>query len=318
MSCAYEYISDARVAELLTWEDVLEAAERALESVSTGDAYQSTRAHLTVGQSFNSVNTMSGYLQDKKYGSLVHLFFNPFRGNRNLDPPLPVVHSEITLVDETTGVSKAMISGNETMRWITPAVSVVATKHLHRKGKETLAILGAGNQGRIHAMAFQRYFNFSKVRVWNRTRSKAENLVNELNQGTNKGVFTTSSTVEDCVSGADVIVTATHSSQTLVKKSWIKAGAHINAIGVSPVNTELDADTYRICKIYSDYKEGAEAELKHIEKLGAKFEGQVGDVISGKISPPKESDTTIFQSLGMAVQYCAICRLIYDKHHFKQ
>ncbi|KAK5641568.1 hypothetical protein RI129_010115 [Pyrocoelia pectoralis] len=317
MSCPYEYISDARVSELLSWQSVFEAAERALESVSTGDAYQTTRTKLRVGQGFNFVNVMTGYLQDEKYGGLVNLFFNPFRGNRNLEPPLPVVHSDITLIDENTGVTKAIISGGEPMRWITPASSVIATKYLHRKSKEVLAIIGAGNQGRIHAIALQKYFNFSEVRIWNRTASKAEHLVTELNRGLNKPIFVNTNSIEGCVNGADVIVTATHSTQTLVQKSWIKIGAHINAIGVSSITTELDADTYRACKIYTDYKEGAEVELKHIKNFGVQFEGQIGDVITGKIPPPEENAITIFQSLGMAVQYCAISRLIYDLHSAK-
>ncbi|KAK5641566.1 hypothetical protein RI129_010113 [Pyrocoelia pectoralis] len=265
---------------------------------------------------------MPGYLKDPKYGALISLAFTKYGGNPKRHPPLPVISSNLAYMDEHTGVTKAVISVNEAMEWVTAAASVTATKHLHGpssgKPNKILAVIGAGHQGRTHAIAFQKYFNFSEVRIWNRTASKAEKVVRELNKGLNKAVFITCPSVEVCLRDADVIITATDAAQTLVKYPWVKKGAHINAIGVNPFTTELDPDTYRACKIFTDYKEGADEELKHISALGVKFEGQVGDVITCKIPVPTADDTTIFQSLGMAVQYCAIGRLIYDLHKTKK
>lgn len=52
--------------------------------------------------------------------------------------------------------------------WRTAAVSCVATELLWKKsvgqgGKYILAIMGAGAQGRIHAIALQQQFNFDEV-----------------------------------------------------------------------------------------------------------------------------------------------------------
>ncbi|KAK5641567.1 hypothetical protein RI129_010114 [Pyrocoelia pectoralis] len=315
MSCPYEYLTDHRIEELLTWEKAYEAAERALERFATGEAHQSERLKVPVGPNF--LFTMCGYLKDEEYGGLVSLLFTQFISNKKLEPPLPVVHSDITLMDEKTGVTKVIVPGRELVNWVLPSVSVMATRHLHGKTGEVLAIIGAGNQGRLHAIALHKFFNFSEVRVWNRTASKAEDLVKQLNKAMTSSVFVTANFVEECVNNADVIVTATKASQTLVKYSWIKKGAHINAIGVSVVTTELDDETYRSSTTYTDNKEAAEIELKPIVKLGVKFK-EVGDVIVGKIQAPKKSDTTIFQSSGTAIQYCAFARLISDLHKGKQ
>ncbi|KAB0793114.1 hypothetical protein PPYR_12734 [Photinus pyralis] len=322
MPFPYEYISDERVKQLLTWPKAFEVVERAMASVSTGDAFQTTRKVVPVGNQPNLLFVMPGYLKDPKYGALVSMVFTKYGGNPKRQPPLPIIHADMAYMDEETGVTKAVIACNEAMEWVTAAASVTATKHLHGpdcgKPNRILAVIGAGHQGRIHAIAFQKYFNFAEVRIWNRTASKAENVAGELNKKFNKTVFTASPTVEECVRNADVIITATDAVQTLVKYPWVKKGAHINAIGVSPFATELDADTYKASKIYCDYKEGAEAELKHISALGGKFEGQVGDVITGKIPAPSVDDTSIFQSLGMPMEYCAIARLIYDLHKGKK
>ncbi|KAK5650017.1 hypothetical protein RI129_001046 [Pyrocoelia pectoralis] len=322
MPFPYEYISDERVKELLTWEKTFEVCERALESVATGNAYQSTRAKVQVGPNFNFLFVMPGYLNDPKYGSLISHVFTKYAGNPKRQPPLPIIHSDITLFDEKNGVTKAIIAGNECMEWRTASVSVMAAKHLHGpncgKPNRILAVIGAGTQGRIHAIAFQTFFNFAEVRIWNRTKSRAENVVKELNKAFNKTVFVAANSVQECVHDADIIVTATNADEILVKYPWIKKGAHINSIGVNPINTELDADTYRACKIYIDYNEGAEVELKHIKAFGVKFEGQVGEVIAKKIPEPSTTDTTIFQSLGMGVEDSAMGRLIYDLHKGKK
>ncbi|KAF5302575.1 hypothetical protein FQA39_LY10193 [Lamprigera yunnana] len=315
MTCPYEYISDERVLELLTWENTFEASECSLKSVATGNAFQSPRAKAQMGDRFDFLFCMIGHLRDPKFGALTNHSFSKFNGNPSLRPPLPIIHSDITFIDVDTGVTKAIIAGNECMEWKTAGASTMATKHLHGgKPKHILAVVGAGLEGKIHAIALQKYFNFKEVRIWNRTKSKAVDAVNTFNRGLSKKVYVVADSVQECIYNADVIVTATPAAATLVKFEWVKKGAHINAVGVNPFNTELDAATYKGSKIYCDYWEGANTELLHITALGGKIVGQVGDVIAGKIPAPGAHDTTIFQSLGMAVQDCAMARMIYDLH----
>ena len=44
---------------------------------------------------------------------------------------------------------------------------------------------------------------------------------------------------EECVRGADVIVTATYSSEPLVYLEWLKAGAHLNGIAITALLKKL-------------------------------------------------------------------------------
>jgi ornithine cyclodeaminase/alanine dehydrogenase-like protein (mu-crystallin family) len=153
------------------------------------------------------------------------------------------------------------LEASEITGWRTAAASVVATAHMHRGKKEVLAILGAGVQGRTHAMALKHYFNFKevkinfktvfyaycelkqlsshpcrqtnykplilnlKVRIWNRNPEKARKLCAELGS---PQIYKPYSSNESCVRGADVICTTTYASEPIVKNSWLKDGAHIN------------------------------------------------------------------------------------------
>jgi ornithine cyclodeaminase/alanine dehydrogenase-like protein (mu-crystallin family) len=139
-----------------------------------------------------------------------------------------------------------VISGTEITQWRTAAASAVATKHLKPSRKfEILAILGAGAQGRIHAIAFQHFFKFKEarnarcvcslwqffprqVRIWNRNRPRAERLVSELNQSSDSQEFKCFGCNRECVEGADVIVTATFAKEAIVQLEWLKEGAHVN------------------------------------------------------------------------------------------
>lgn len=158
-----------------------------------------------------------------------------FKDNVSLEPPLPSVLATIVVFDVKTGKPKAVLGATEITTWRTVAASLVATKHLwfqrHRHittDEPRLAIIGAGVQGRMHAIGMVNTFKFSSVRIWNRTRSKAEEVATELQAlGVNVSVV---DSVTECVEGADVIVTATYTAEPLIRSGMLKKGVHINGI----------------------------------------------------------------------------------------
>lgn len=309
------HIGEARVRELLDWDKTFTAVEKAMESVATGTAFQNPRAITHLPNTTNFLYTMPGFLADQTYGSLGCKLVSHFPNNPSRPNPLPYVLAHILLLDADTGDLKAVLAGTDITNWRTAAASAVATRYLHGRENNVLAVLGAGVQGRIHAVAFQHFFKFKQVRIWNRTVERAQKLASELNLEHNaKGLFVASATAEECVRGADVVVAATTGQATLVKRDWVKNGAHLNAIAVNPNNRELDDATYKASEVYVDNMIGARSELGGITALGVDFKGQIGDLIIGKVPKPGPEAITVFQSLGMAVEDCAMARLIYDLH----
>lgn len=70
---------------------------------------------------------------------------------------------------------------------------------------------------------------FSKVKLWNRTRERAEQLRNELSELFPDVEIIVTTTPVDCVSDADIIVTATNSSNALFSAQDLqKQNVHIN------------------------------------------------------------------------------------------
>src|SRR5579859_4069146 len=97
---------------------------------------------------------------------------NPSRG-------LDAHQGTVTLFDGETGVPTAILDASAITEIRTAAVTAVATNALARAGARTLAILGAGVQGRAHLEALAGVRNFEQVRVYAPTRAHAQALAEQ-------------------------------------------------------------------------------------------------------------------------------------------
>jgi len=166
-----------------------------------------------------------------------------------------------------------------------------------------LALLGAGVQARAHLEVLRHVRQFEEVRVWNHHREKAEQFAAEHGIKAMK--------VEDAVREADVIVTATSAREPILKGEWLKPGTHVNAVGASrPDWRELDDDVMKNVVIVDSY-EGAQNESGDVIGSGAKPFAELGEILNGtrRVEP---GATTIFKSLGMAVEDVAAAKLVYE------
>ncbi|PSN42742.1 Ketimine reductase mu-crystallin [Blattella germanica] len=204
---------------------------------------------------------------------------------KNVPKGLPSIIATVVLFDADTGKVSALMDGTEITTWRTAAASYVATKHLHKETPKILAVLGAGTQAGGHAETLDYFYKFSEIRIWNITDDKAEILESKLKE-MGKPVLICKD-VEECLKNADVIVTATFSETPMVKKEWVKPGAHINAIGVSVASGhlgELEMELYKDAAIYTDSMEAAKSELQALFDAGVPIEGMaVEDVVSAKL-----------------------------------
>lgn len=62
-----------------------------------------------------------------------------------------------------------------------------------------------------------------KVRIWNRTKENAEKFADRV-----QGEVQICSSVQEAVTGADVIITVTMATEPILFGKWVKPGAHIN------------------------------------------------------------------------------------------
>jgi thiomorpholine-carboxylate dehydrogenase len=166
-----------------------------------------------------------------------------------------------------------------------------------------LAILGSGVQAAAHLEALSLVRRFDDVRVWSRTPDHAKRFAEKHNAR--------SMDAESAVRGADVIVTATNSLEPILKGAWLKPGAHVNAVGSPrPTWRELDDDAMANVLVV-DSRDAALKESGDVILSMAKIHAEAGEIFDGS-KPARVSETTVFKSLGLAIEDVAAARLVYE------
>lgn len=220
---------------------------------------------------------------------------------------VPSHQATVLLFEPSNGSLKAVIDGKVITDKRTAAVSAIASKLLKPSPAEVLCILGSGAQARSHYQVFTQQFSFKEVRIWSRTKENAEKFANAV-----EGNVRVCSTPQEAVTGADVIVTAMMSTEPVLYGDWVKPGAHINALGACrPDWRELDDMLMRNSVLYVDSKDAAQKESGDIVLSGASIYAEIGEILKGT-KPVLAGKTTVFKSVGMAIEDTVSAKLVYD------
>ena len=276
--------------------ELIPAMEKALIEFSAGKVTQPVRSVINVDPPGGFLGLMPALTPDG-LGLKAVTFFPS-----NAEHGIPTHMATIFLVDPQTGTPLAIMDGRLITEMRTAAVSATATKLLAPPDAKIFAILGSGVQARSHVEALRVVRRFEEIRVWSPTREHAGRFAKE--------VGATAMSAEEAVRGADVIVTATNSKTPVLKGAWLKQECHVNAIGACrPDWRELD-DEAMSNVIFVDSREGALKESGDVILSGAKIYAELGEALGGKV-PPRANETTIFKSLGMAIEDIATATLVY-------
>src|SRR5437867_7201656 len=292
------FLNEEQVKKHLRMADLIPAMEKVLIEFSTGKVTQLVRSVINVDPPGGFLGLMPALTSDGL--GLKAVTFYP----SNVERGIPTHMATIFLVDPQTGTPLAIMDGRLITEMRTAAVSAAATKVLAFPAPKVLAILGSGVQSRSHAEALQLVRNFEEIRVWSPTKEHAERFAKEVG---GKAM-----SAEEAVRGADVVVTTTNSKTPVVKGSWLKPGCHVNAIGACrPDWRELDDEAISNV-VFVDSREGAMKESGDVILADAKIYAELGEALAGKV-PSRANETTIFKSLGMAVEDIAAAMLVYRK-----
>jgi ornithine cyclodeaminase len=215
----------------------------------------------------------------------------------------------VTLFSRETGELLALMNASEITAIRTAAVSAVATRLLAREDARELAIIGAGVR------------SIKRARVVARNFEHAQRLADEMQPQFPFPIEPVRKN-EDAVRDADLIVTATSSSEPVISKDWISPGAHVNAIGThSPNSREIDSATMAAARIFVDRRESALNESG--DYLLAANEGvvtpdsivgEIGELLIGtKTGRTSATEITLFKSLGLAIEDVACAEYLYHK-----
>jgi len=124
------------------------------------------------------------------------------------------------------------------------------------------------------------------------------------------------------VRGADVVCTTTSSPEPVLRRAWLRDGAHVNAVGSSiPTTRELDTETMAAAALFVDRRESTVNEAGDFlfpQREGAigpeHIRAELGELLAGTAEGRSSPDElTVFKSLGLAVEDLAAAEHLYRR-----
>ena len=292
-----KYFDEHDVRRLLRWEDLIPAMQAALAAFSRGRVLQPVRNMLAIEEGKRYLGIMPAVAADAMGAKVVSFYPG------NAGTPVATHHAVIMLLRTDTGEPLAAMDGRLITEMRTAAVSAAATGYLAAPDARVLALLGSGVQARAHLEALARVRRFEEVRVWSRTPAHAERFAREHGAKAMEA--------EAAVRGADVVVTATSALAPILAGAWLKPGAHVNAVGAPrPTWRELD-DAVMAHTLVVDSREAALKESGDVILSKADIYAEVGEIFAG-LKPAPTGRTTVFKSVGIAVEDICAAKLVYD------
>jgi ornithine cyclodeaminase len=312
---AFITLTQTDVEQLLPMHDCIEIIVQAFEDFSKARMHQPLRTLFCPPATTGLMALMPAYRGNPhRVYSLKALCAFPDNPTKGMDSN----QGAVMLFDGDSGEIRSIMNASAITAIRTAAVSGVATDLLSRENAHELAILGAGVQARSHVQAMMCVRAFDRLHVWSRTYQHSVAFAAEIAERFSLTVVPTH-LAEDAVRNADVIVTATTSRQPILSRSWIAAGAHLNAVGsTDPADRELDTATVASASVFVDERESALEEAGDLVipiREGAigpeHIRADLGDVLLGRASGRTSADeVTIFKSVGLAIEDLAVAEYL--------
>ena len=299
------YLSREDVERLLDVDAMLDALGQALVAFSAGITVVPPRVGIRVPD-LGLMGTMPGYVPGV---ALEVKLVSVFPGNHK--HALPSHQGLIALFDENNGAPLVIMDGTYITAIRTGGTAAVATGALARKAAKVLAILGAGVQGASHLETLPRVRDFEEIRIASRDAGKAASLASRHTLARVVGSF------EDAVRGADVIACCTDSHEPVIRRDWLKPGAHVSSVG-GTFGPEIDSTTMSDARVFVEWRGAATnpppAGAHELQSLDAEKLTEVGEVLAGtRPGRLSEEEITVYKSTGHAVEDAATARLVFDR-----
>lgn len=237
--------------------------------------------------------------------------------NPSADPPMPSVQGQVMLFDEKRGAVIAVLEGVDLTAWKTAADSALASSYLASDHAETLLMIGAGAMARPLIEAHRTVRPSIKlVIVWNRNRDKADALCRSID-----GVETiVASDLAAFLPEADIVCSATMTTEPLIAGVHLKSGAHVDLVGAyTPSMREADDDTMRRGRLFVD---SYRTTVGHIGELmipiangvisESDIAGDLHALVRGKAGRRSETEITVFKNGGGAHLDVMTAKAVYD------
>ncbi len=297
---------------------ILAAVEGALLAQGRREVVIEPRVHLEPDPAFRGhFNVLRGYIAplDVAGVKVVGDYVDNWR--RDLPSELAV----LTLFDPRTGAPRAVLDATAITEWRTGAMTALGGKLLARPGARVLGHVGARGTAFANVTLLDRVLELDEIRVTSARAESREAFGARLAEALETPVRVVE-TIEEAVSGADVVVEATRlpAPEPILRTDWIRdAGLVIPYGTMSAVELSL---TEIMDKVYVDdwgqCRAGKLGALRpHVDAglvTAESIAGELADVVAGT-RPGRERDgeRILFWHRGLSTTDVALGQALLDR-----
>ncbi len=298
------YIDNEQVRELLPMDECVQAMEDAFRHEGEGLGGSLVRQTLFYpgGRQRLMIGSSPGF---DTYG------FKTYGGGVNLMMVFSTSENRLEAIMESRVLSEIR----------TGAVAGLATKHMANEDASSIGVIGSGLQALAQVQAICAVRPITTVKVYTRTAENRETFAGQLRSELELDAVAVE-TGEECITGSDVVVTATGSREPVFEAAWLSPGAHINAIGATtPGRREIDEATVGRCDVVV-VESVAQAKVECGELMVAEDRGafqwsqavEMRHLVLGLagLRPSREA-ITLFNGLGVAMEDTAAAGVVLRK-----
>jgi ornithine cyclodeaminase/alanine dehydrogenase len=300
-------LTQSDVRALLRMEDAVPAMEQVFAAHGRGETIMPHKIYLSLDKNFTGdFRAMPAYFDGAAGVKWVNSHpQNPARHK------LPSVMGLYILSDPATALPLAILDATALTALRTGAAAAVASRHLAKPSPKTIGLVGCGVQARTLLAAHRVVFGGLELRCADAFPEAADRFAHECG---GRAV-----PIKEAAA-ADIVCTATPSRVPVVQREWVRAGAHINAMGAdAPGKQELDPEILDDARIViDDWEQATESGEVNVSLSTGRFAkshiyGTLGEVVAGKLAGRSGADEiTVFDSTGLAVQDLALARVVYQ------
>ena len=223
----------------------------------------------------------------------------------------PMINGGVNLYDDATGTLAAIIDFHLVTKWKTAGDSLLAARRLARPDSRNILIVGAGTVGASLRAAYAAAFPQARFTIWNRTPDKADAFARAHDTDVARDL-------ETAVRSADIITSATMSTDPLIRGDWLQPGQHLDLIGAyRPDMREADDTALQRARVFVD---SYDTTVGHIGEVRIPLEAGtitrdhlVADYYDLAAFAREPEDITLFKNGGGAHLDLMTCRYILDR-----
>lgn len=226
----------------------------------------------------------------------------------------PAIRGVLLLNDLQTGDLLAMMESSHLTALRTGLAGALGADALARPEARTVAIIGAGAQGRAQLAALRLLRRIDRVQVFDPV---PQAVADYLGAPCCAGLEAIGcSSVEEVMQAADIVITATWAREPFLFLRHVQSGMHITTLGPDqPGKCELAAEVLERARVVVDDRRLA-VEMGAVGGAGLGAEAiraELGEVLAGaRVGRADPQDITVFGSVGLAFQDLAAGWLAYN------